>query len=198
MKTLSRSLLLTSLALLGAASLASAAVPTMDVTVSNSSGKLLFKGKTDATGLFTTKSLAPGSYVVQFNSKSSKGGPFAVVVAAGKKKVVANSVPASKFSKGGVAMRVEVSKAMSLTGQVAEAGQTTMASDEGSTKGNAKVKYINGKKYVWVQGELGSNLGGRWVDANSPEAQNRQDLGGTKSLQDMQSKTQYPRQGGGG
>ncbi|MEO6870674.1 MAG: carboxypeptidase-like regulatory domain-containing protein [Chthoniobacterales bacterium] len=185
MKTLRRFLFL--FALLGAASLVSAAVPPMDVTVSNSAGKLLFKGKTDAQGVFTTKSLAPGNYVVQFKSKSSKGGPYTLVVGAGKKKVVAESVPASKISKGGVALRVEVSKAISLSGQVAEAGQTTMAASAGSDKSNAKVKYVNGKKFVWVQGELGSNLGGRWVDANSPEGRNVQNVD-TKSIQDLQSR----------
>jgi hypothetical protein len=197
MKSLSRSVLLSSLALLGAAALASAAVPTMDVTVSDSAGKLEFKGKTNAQGLFTTKSLAPGNYVVQFTAKTSKGGPYALVVSAGKKKVMAESVPAAKFSKGGVAMRVEVSKGMSLTGQVAEAGQATIAANNGSNKSNARVKYVDGKKFVWVQSELGSNLGGHWVDATSPEARNVQEVG-TKGLQDMQSRYQNPNQGGGG
>lgn len=187
MKPLSRSFLLTSLALLGAASLAVAAAPTMNVTVTNSAGKLEFKGKTDAQGLFTTKSLAPGNYVVQFNSKSSQGGPYALVVTAGKKKVTADSVPASKFSKGGIAMRVEVAKPMSLIGQVAAAGHTTIASNQTSTKGGVKVKYVDGKKFVWVQSELGSNLGGHWVDANSPEARNVENVD-TKGFQDLQSR----------
>ncbi|MGH7938897.1 MAG: carboxypeptidase-like regulatory domain-containing protein [Bryobacteraceae bacterium] len=182
MKTLRCSLLVASVALLGVASLASAAVPAMTVTVSNSAGKLMFKGKTNAAGLFSTKSLAPGSYVVQFNSDSSKGGPYALVIGAGKKKVVADSVPASKFSKGGVAMRVEVSKAMSLTGQVSDAAANTTAS-------NGKVKYINGKKFVWIEGAMGSNLGGRWVDAASPEARDVI-LIDQKGIQEFQDRTQ--------
>lgn len=108
---------------------------------------------------------------MQFNSESSiKGGPFALVVNAGKKKVVADSVPAGKFSKGGVAMRVEVTRAASVTGQVAEVGAATSGLTD--TEGNRKVKYINGKKYVWISGELGSSLGGRWVEVGSPAARN--------------------------
>jgi hypothetical protein len=170
----------------------------MDVTVSNSGGKLLYKGKTDVKGAFATKTLAPGNYVVQFNSKSSKGGPFAVVVSAGKKKVTAESVPSAKFAKGGVAMRVEVDKAMSLVGQVADVGQITLENgDQANAKGNGKVKYINGKKYVWVEGNLGSNLGGRWVEANSPEGQRVENVS-TKALQDLQGRSQNPDQSGGG
>lgn len=160
----------------------------MTVTVSNSAGKLMFKGKTNAAGSFTTKSLTPGNYVVQFNSDSSKGGPYALVVAAGKKKVVADSVPASKFRTGGVAMRVEVSKAVSLTGQIAPAGQTTLASNESGSNGNARVKYINGKKYVWVTNEIDSNLGGRWVDANSPEGRSNQILLKQDQIQKLQEE----------
>ncbi len=198
MKIRSRSFLLSSLALFGAASLACASIPAMDVTVSNSSGKLLYKGKTDANGLFTTKVLPAGDYVVQFNAKAANGGPFALVVGAGKKKTSADSVPASKFVKGGVAMRVEMDKQMALVGQVAAVGHLTLGNDQQqATKGNPKVKYINGKKYVWVEGGLGSNIGGHWVDADSPEAQNVQNMG-AKGLQDLQSKTQYPRAGGGG
>ena len=39
-----------------------AAVPTIDVTVSTLAGKVAFRGKTDAEGVFTTPNLAPGSY----------------------------------------------------------------------------------------------------------------------------------------
>lgn len=191
MKTLLHSLLLSLLVFLNAATLSYAAsAPAMEVTVSNSGGKLVYKGQTDAKGTFATPNMAPGSYVVQFNSKGSvKGGPFALVVSAGKKKVVAESVPAGKFSKGGVAMKVDVAREMNLTGQIAEAGAATA-----DTKGNSKVKYINGKKYVWVSGELGSHLGGRWVEAGSPEAQNIQNVG-RDALRDYQARSQLPGSG---
>ncbi len=166
----------------------------MDVMVSNSAGKLLYQAKTDARGTFATPILAPGSYVVQFSSKSSlQGGPFTLVVSAGKKKVVADSVPAGKFSKGGVAMKVDMTRGMTLTGQVAEAGAVTT-----DTKSNGKVKYINGKKYVWVPSELGSYVGGRWVEAGTPAARNVQNAG-QDALRDLQGRSQLqPVPGSGG
>ena len=62
---------------------------------------------------------------MQFNAKSApKGGPFSIVLDdTGKGGSVSNSVPAGKFTRGGVAMKVEVGpKAMSLTGHVSPAG----------------------------------------------------------------------------
>lgn len=196
MKTLRDSLLLSSLALLGAATLAWAAVPAMDVTISDSTGKVVSKLKTDSEGLFTTNSLRPGNYVVQFNSKSSGGGPFALLVSAGKKKTSADSVAGSKFVNGGVAMRVAVDTPMSLVGQVAPVGHITLGSDQKGTKSTAKVKYVNGKKFVWVQGTLGSNLGGRWVEAGSVEAQNVQGMS-SKDVQDAQQQLSQQSAGGG-
>ncbi len=169
MKTFRRSLLLTLGLFLGLASLAYSSLPSLQVTVSNSAGKLVYKGATNAQGLFSTANLPPGDYIVQFNSTNLKGRDFALVVAAGKKKVVANSVAGAKFAAGGVAMKVEVEKPINLTGQVTDVAATQTAS-------NAKVKYINGKKYVWVANEAGSNLGGRWVDASSPEARGSSNL----------------------
>ena len=76
------------------ASMAYGAVPTMNVMVSDASGKLAFKGATKGDGGFATEKLQPGNYVVQLTSKNSalKGGQYSIVVSAGKKKVVANSV----------------------------------------------------------------------------------------------------------
>ena len=187
MNTLRRSFVLSSLTIIGAAALASAALPSMDVTVSDSAGKLVYQGKTNPQGLFTTKELAPGNYVVRFNEKSAKGGPYALVVSAGTKKVVANSVAASQLSAGGVSMRVQAKKATSVTGQVAEASHPTTSTNASGHGSNAKVKYIDGKKFVWVQGELGSNLGGRWVDANSPEGRQVEGVD-TKTIQDLQGR----------
>lgn len=195
MKTLRRSLLFSCLALVSASSLICASVPIMEVKISTGAGKLVFNGKTDVAGLFTTKQLAPGDYVVQFSSNSSKGGPFAVVVSAGKKKVVAESVPGSKFTEGGVAMKLKVDKAMSVIGQVAPVGQA--AAKNGATvmeKGH-KVKYINGKKFVWAQNELGSNIGGRWVDADSAQGRNVLNIS-NQSVSDLQqSRSQSPGSG---
>lgn len=103
-----------------AASLANAGVPSMNVTVSDSTGKAAFKGATKGDGDFATAKLQPGNYVVQFTTKNSslKGGQYSIVVAAGKKKVVANAVAGEKFLSGGVAMKVEVGAGLNITGQV--------------------------------------------------------------------------------
>lgn len=185
MKTLRRSLLFTCLALVSATSLVSASVPIMGVKITNGTGKLVFNGKTDGAGLFTAKALAPGDYSVQLNSNSAKGGPFAVVVSAGKKKVMVGSVPAAQFAKGGVALKLKVDKAMNLSGQVSQVGQATAKDGAPVMENGRKVKYVNGKKLVWVQGELGSNLGGRWVDADSAEGLRVQSVD-TKAVSDLQ------------
>jgi hypothetical protein len=106
--------------LLVAASVANAGVPPMNVTVSDSTGKAAFKGVTKSEGDFATAKLQPGNYVVQFTSKNSsvKAGQYSIVVAAGKKKVVANAVAGEKFLGGGVAMKVEVGSGLNITGQV--------------------------------------------------------------------------------
>ncbi|MDP9097693.1 MAG: carboxypeptidase-like regulatory domain-containing protein, partial [Verrucomicrobiota bacterium] len=91
-------------------SLAYGAVPALNVTVSDASGKAAYKGMTNAKGMFATTSLKPGNYVVQLNSKSvaTKGAHYAIVVSAGMKKVTADAVPGEKFAGGGVALKVEV------------------------------------------------------------------------------------------
>jgi hypothetical protein len=103
-----------------AASVANAGIPSMNVTVSDSAGKAAFKGATKNDGSFATAALQPGNYVVQFNTKNAaiKGGQYSIIVAAGKKKVVANAVAGDRFLAGGVAMKVEVAAGSSITGQV--------------------------------------------------------------------------------
>ena len=158
---------------LGLVSIATgAAVPALDVTVSSADGKVAFKGKTNAGGTFSTDNLAPGNYVVQFNSNSPavKGNQYALVIGAGKQKVTAQAVAGSKFAAGGVAMKLEVGKSMNITGQVSSG---MSGSANGKAESNANVKIINGKRYVWVKGgETGSHLGGHWVEEGSPEARN--------------------------
>jgi hypothetical protein len=105
---------------LAVASIASGAVPSMSVTISDSAGNAAFKGATKNDGGFATAALKPGSYVVQFKTTNAavKGGQYSIVVAAGKKKVVANAVAGDKFLAGGVAMKVEVAAGSGITGQV--------------------------------------------------------------------------------
>jgi hypothetical protein len=140
-----------------AACMAYGAVPAMNVTVSDASGKAAFKGATNAQGTFATANLKPGNYVVQFNSNSAavKGNHYAIVVSAGTKKVSAGAVPGEKFAGGGVALKVDVGAGLNITGQVA-------------TEANGAVK--NGKKMVWIPPQLGSHQPGHWVEEGSAEA----------------------------
>jgi hypothetical protein len=127
MKTVTRAIIAS---LLGAAaSVTSAAVPLINVTVADSSGKVAYKGTTDGKGTFATGKLQPGGYVVQFNSKSApKGTNYVLVISAGKKKVMANAVEAEKFAAGGVAMKIDVAAGLNITGQVAAAVAQTSSS----------------------------------------------------------------------
>ncbi len=159
-------LLLVSLFVAAAYSAQAGSSATVDVTVLKPDGKVAYKGKTAANGTFATGKLDPGNYVVQFNSDgpAMKGNQFAIVVSAGKKKISADAVDGEKFGKGGVAMKVEVVARMNITGQVTDALTAT------SSGTSAKVKIINGKRYVWVNPETGSNMGGRWVEESVAEA----------------------------
>ena len=153
MKNSIRLLLLSMLTLTSVAYAVS--VPSIEVTVAGPDGKLAFKGRTNSNGVFATGDLSPGQYVVQFSSKNTseiKGKQYALVVSAGKKKVSAD-IAGEKLAGGGVAMKVDVGPKMKITGQVAN----------GQMADGKNVKYINGKKYVYVSGETGSHLGGRWV-----------------------------------
>jgi hypothetical protein len=164
--------------------MAHGAVPPIDVTVSDAGGKAAFKGATNAKGTFATANLKPGNYVVQFNSKSPtvKGNHYALVVSAGSKKVSASAVPGEKLAAGGVAMKVTVGPGLNITGQVSSEA-------EGSVN-------KNGKKMVWIPPQLGSNMGGRWVEEGSPEAVAARTSGriSTKDIQDIQNRGISPGQ----
>lgn len=158
---------LCTLALLSLATAASAGVPAMDVTVFDANGKIAFQGPISANATFATQDLRPGNYVVQFNTKSSavKNHQYLLVVSAGKKKVIATDVPGGKLMAGGVAMKVDVGPGLKITGQVAI--EQAVAQGDG-----VKSRVIDGKRYYWVTGELGSNRGGRWVEENLAPAAN--------------------------
>ena len=140
-----------------AGSMAFGAVPAMNVTVVNASGKASFKGKTNSNGFFATANLQPGNYAVQFVSDSAalKGNNYSVVVSAGKKKVSAGPVSGEKFAKGGVAVKVDVGAGLNITGQVV-------------TAMSGPVK--DGKKMVWIPPQLGSHQPGHWAEEGSAEA----------------------------
>lgn len=156
------------------ASFAFGAMPAVNVSVIDASGKVAFKGKTGAGGTFATGKLQPGDYIVQFNGGGMPSGNYALVVSAGKQKVMAEAVAGEKFGKGGVAMKIKVSEDVNLTGQVSSGKVGAVAATASS--GSAKVKIVNGKRWFWVNGSTGSNLGGHWVEEGSAEAQNVQNL----------------------
>jgi hypothetical protein len=164
---------------LGAGSIALGAVPAMNVTVADSSGKAAYKGATNAQGAFATSTLKPGGYVVQFNSKSApKGTKYAVVVSAGKKKVTANAVEAEKLAAGGVAMKIEVGAGLNITGQVAAENKSSAPMGK------------NGKLMVWIPKKLGSNIAAHWAESDSAEAKEAQTQSSysTQNIQDKQSQ----------
>lgn len=161
--------------MLGIASVAFGAVPSMNVTVSDSSGKAAYKGATDTKGSFATGTLKPGGYVVQLNSKSApKGAKYAVVVSSGKKKVTANAVDAEKLAAGGVAMKIDVGAGLNITGQVAD------------EKSSAPMGH-NGKPMVWIGKKTGSNIAAHWAESDSAEAKEAM-TSGNMSRQDLQNR----------
>jgi hypothetical protein len=169
--------------LLVVATAAYGGVPSMNVIVSDASGKVAFKGATNANATFATANLAPGNYVVQLHSKSGdlKGNQYLLVVSAGKKKVIADAVPGEKINGAGVAMRITVELGMKITGQVAT-DQSMAAALSG------KVKVINGKRYVWVRAGTGSNLGDHWEEASLAPARNVASMSADK-LRRMQDRS---------
>jgi hypothetical protein len=185
MKTVLRSVVIGMLAVV--ASVAFGAIPTINVTVLNSSGKTLFKGATDGKGTFATGKLQPGEYVVQFNSKSApKTSRYALIASAGKEKVVANGIAGEKLIAG-VAVTIQVGPGLSVTGQVT-----------GEDKNSAPIGR-NGKLMVWIPRQIGSNLAAHWAESDSAEAKGVM-TSSSYSMKNMQSKQNQgvnPMNGGG-
>lgn len=66
-------------------------------------------------------------------------------------------------------MNVQVAAPAKMSGQVAN-GQIAGTRTEQMETVKANVKVMDGKRYVWVPGQLGSQIGGRWVEEGSDEA----------------------------
>jgi hypothetical protein len=99
------------------ACMAYGAVPPLNVTVSDPSGKVAFRGKTDAQGTFTTDKIKPGIYDVQFTSPSAITGNYSIKVSAGVKHVSAAGIAGEKFVKG-VALKMNVQNLLNVVGEV--------------------------------------------------------------------------------
>ena len=135
----------------------------VDVTAKEKrSGKVVFQGKTDAGGKFATTALQPGKYVIELRSKQPQG--FQVALGGAK---TAKQVGA----KDGLAFDVEVDPASKLTGKVTGTPMTA-AQQQATAKSDKNVRMINGKRHVWVRGEIGSNMGGKWIPEDEAQAVN--------------------------
>ena len=99
------------------ACMAYGAVPPLNVTVSDPSGKVVFRGKTDGQGSFATEKVKPGIYDVQFTSTSAVTGNYSIKVSAGVKHVSAAGITGDKFAKG-VALKMNVQNLLNIVGEV--------------------------------------------------------------------------------
>ncbi len=99
------------------ACMAYGAVPPLNVTVSDASGKVAFRGKTDSQGSFATDKIKPGNYDVQFTSTGAITGNYSIKVSAGVKHVSAAGIAGDKFTKG-VALKVAVQNLWEIVGEV--------------------------------------------------------------------------------
>jgi outer membrane usher protein FimD/PapC len=172
---------------LAVACMASATVPTLNVTVADSSGKTAYKGATDSRGIFASPKMQPGNYAVQFTSNSAtKGSHYTLVVVAGTKKTSASAITAEKLAAGGVAMKIEVKANASIQGQVSpDMAETRIGK--------------NGKLMVWIPKKVGSNLPAHWAESDSAEAK-EVEASYSYSIKNMQNKVNQgvsPLNGGG-
>jgi hypothetical protein len=180
MKSLIRSLIVASFAVAGTIAFA---VPALNITVIDSSGKTAFKGATDSRGIFASpKMQAPGSYSVTFTSNSApKGTHYTLVLVAGAKKMSASAITAEKLAAGGVAMKIEVGPGLSIMGQV--------SAEDASTRIGK-----NGKLMVWIPKKLGSNIPAHWAESDSAEAKEVETSHSysTKNMQNKQNQGVSP------
>jgi len=151
----------------GIASAVSAEVPPIEVTVLDATGKVGFKGATNANGTFATANLQPGHYVVQLNTKSAaaKHHQYLLVVSAGKKKVIATGIPGEIFMGSGAAVKVSVGSGLKITGQIAS--EEIVGREAG-----VNYRVVGGQRFVWITAELGSNVHGRWVEESLAPSRN--------------------------
>jgi hypothetical protein len=153
----------------------------VDVTAKEKrSGKVVFQGKTDKAGKFSTAALQPGKYVLEF--RSTQPGAFQVAMGGPK---AAKQVSA----KDGVAFDVEIEPASKVSGQVTGTPMTA-AQQQAGAQNDKNVRIIKGKRHVFVRGEIGSQMGGKWVPEE--EAQkvnpNRTRSDAAESLRNVQDQ----------
>jgi hypothetical protein len=176
-------------------------IPSMNVTVFDASEKVVFKQSINANGTFATGTLRAGKYVVQFksNSRAANGSQYLLVVSAGKKKVIADSVSADTLTRGGAAMKIQAMAGNQISGQVLNDEAIAQA-------GGPKYRTIDNKRYLWVNSQTGTNLAGQWVEEGlaprnsitiwtADELRKRMDRGGEGSMLGSHASYMVPPRG---
>ena len=198
---------LTFLIVLGFASAVYAASGAAAVTVTvkhKDSGKTVYRAPTDAAGKFATANLQPGSYNVEFQSAKGSGfeGKQLSISLSGGKGAPRKAYPAvGKHLRSGVAVSINLPSISTLAGEVLVTGNEVPegAAPAGMEKVRANVKVINGKRYVWVQAPIGSNMGGKWVEAGTEGAvlatdkKRREDAEAWEKLRNLSEDVGPPR-----
>jgi hypothetical protein len=128
----------------------------VDVVVKQSPGK---RRITDERGNFVVEGLAPGSYTLTFRARKADllpettrsevivGDTYSIKIEGIKRAVNQTGVTSDRLIAG-VDIRVEVGPGAQIRGQVLARAP---------------------KRLVWVGPKVGSNMPGRWVDADSSE-----------------------------
>jgi hypothetical protein len=137
-------------------------VENIEVTVSDAAGRLTYRGKTDSNGVFASRPVAAGEYVVQFKGKNVAANrkDYAIFAAAGHSRVVADAISGAQFTGGGVAMRLKSTASTPVIGQVALGGVDGLGT-----------KIVKGVRYVLVPPATGE-LAPRWVEEGTEAARN--------------------------
>lgn len=166
------------------AGLSAASASPIEVNVLDPGGKLVSRAKMNSAGAFATPALSGGNYVLQLRSTTPiTGKQFDISVASGRKKASAEAIPGEKFAGSGIGLKIDVTKGMSISGRVAAAVD------------NPSVKWVNGHKYIWVQGSTGSNISGRWLPEEEARGAANRNLGTIDkgSIQWMWEKAYNPQ-----
>ena len=144
-----------------------AELPPVKVTISTADGKLAYEGRTNERGIFRTGNVPSGDYVVQFRSGKAamETNEYLLVVAAGKRKVIADALRGEQFGGGGVAMRLKVGAGMKIEGQIVSERSVTVS-------GSATERVINGRIYRWVQDSTGTHIGPHWEEVGIGSSRN--------------------------
>ena len=134
----------------------------VEVTVSDATGRLTYRGKTDPNGVFATAPVPAGNYVIQFNAKNAtiNRNDYAIYAAAGHRRVVADSIAGATLAGGGVAMRLKPTTSTPVIGHVALGGVNALGT-----------KIVKGVRYVLLPPATG-DIGPRWVEEGTQAARN--------------------------